>query len=1099
MHPVLRKAKGIAVALALFIGLVWLLSWLFQPDTTAEALPVPPPDKIAEARELRDYALTGEPPALVVDVDYAEQSGAAWYPKGEAPVLRELVKEGTLPPVRERLGIELDGEWVCEPLVVQGVEGVGNYGGTWHRGDGPSRFKHRLSASSLLRVDVFGRDLVPHLAKGCDVSADNCEFTFHLRRGVRWSDGHPFNADDILYWWDWEANCRDLRDKPPAEMLIRNRPGKVVKVDDYTVKFIFPEAYGAFPQFIPRMLDVANAPAHYLKRFHPTHPERDAEAVERWLEAVHTASPVTAYSEVKKYSNTEHPRMWPWLYRTYGTLYPQTGVRNPYYWVVDADGNQLPYIDRIMFNPQQSKAGAGMWQSNVSMPSGYNLFTDYALYMRNRESNGYQLYHWWSGEAPFIIYPNINLREDAGPSAAAKSRLLADKRFRIALSVAINRQEIIDAVYRGVGEPHALVPEKGTRFHVPELTTLHHEYDPAQSNRLLDELELTRRDSEGYRTLPDGKRLTLLQSLPGPADVELAQFIVNDWAAVGLRMVLRSQGGGIFEVERGARRQDLSWWSGQPNFPIFERVLPGGNTAPGYSRWLRAGGPDAAEGEEMPGVTPPAGHPFLTNIALCNQAITESDPARQKELIGQALRNAAEEVWAISITRSLPALVMVKNGFRNVPRKAVHAWQTWSPGGHAGVETYFWDEPLNTDPPQVLANIRKEILNPVPRVGGRPRPQSNQDAASEVSVGGPGIGGWIAPLVRWLFIGIAVLLLAMVAIRHPYVRKRLFSMGPMLAVISVMVFTIIQLPSGDYTTVRIAQLMEEGDQVQLEEIAEIRKTFHLDKSALSRYSRWMGLPWFTSFEEQDRGLLQGNLGRSMKDNKPVTELVGDRLLLTFLLTLGSVLLTWAIALPIGIFTAVKQYSIGDYAFTAMAFLGMCVPSFLLALVLMVLTGVSGLFSPEFAAQGYWDWARVYDLLKHIWLPVVIIGVSSTAGMIRVMRANLLDELKKPYVVTARAKGLRPTKLLLKYPVRIALNPFVSGIGGLFPALVSGSAIIAIVLGLPTVGPLMLNAVLDQDMYLAGSMLMVLGLLSIFGTLVSDLLLVWLDPRIRYEK
>jgi ABC-type dipeptide/oligopeptide/nickel transport system permease component len=237
----------------------------------------------------------------------------------------------------------------------------------------------------------------------------------------------------------------------------------------------------------------------------------------------------------------------------------------------------------------------------------------------------------------------------------------------------------------------------------------------------------------------------------------------------------------------------------------------------------------------------------------------------------------------------------------------------------------------------------------------------------------------------------------------------------------------------------------------------------------------------------------------MKDNMPVNTLVGDRLLLTFCITLGSVLLTWLIALPIGVYSAVKQYSIGDYFFTSVAFLGMCTPTFLLALVLMVATGVTGLFSPEFAAMEGWNWAKVADLMKHIWLPVVIVGVSATAGMIRVMRANLLDELKKPYVVTARAKGVRPIRLLLKYPVRIALNPFVSGIGGLFPALVSGSAIIAMVLALPTVGPLMLNAVLDQDMYLAGSMLMVLGLLSIFGTLVSDLLLVALDPRIRYEK
>jgi ABC-type dipeptide/oligopeptide/nickel transport system permease component len=196
---------------------------------------------------------------------------------------------------------------------------------------------------------------------------------------------------------------------------------------------------------------------------------------------------------------------------------------------------------------------------------------------------------------------------------------------------------------------------------------------------------------------------------------------------------------------------------------------------------------------------------------------------------------------------------------------------------------------------------------------------------------------------------------------------------------------------------------------------------------------------------------------------------------------------------------VKQYSLGDYVFTLIGFVGMSVPPFLLALVIMVLAGVSGLFSPEFAAQPGWSWAKFQDLMAHIWVPVVVSAVSGTAGLIRIMRANLLDELKKPYVTTARAKGVRPLKLLFKYPVRIALNPFVSGIGYIFPALVSGGAIVSIVLSLPTVGPLQITALFNEDMYLAGSMLMVLSLLSVFGTLVADLLLLWLDPRIRYEQ
>jgi ABC-type dipeptide/oligopeptide/nickel transport system permease component len=242
----------------------------------------------------------------------------------------------------------------------------------------------------------------------------------------------------------------------------------------------------------------------------------------------------------------------------------------------------------------------------------------------------------------------------------------------------------------------------------------------------------------------------------------------------------------------------------------------------------------------------------------------------------------------------------------------------------------------------------------------------------------------------------------------------------------------------------------------------------------------------------------------MASNKEVSQIVGDRILLTIILSLCSILITWAVAMPIGIYSAVRQYSIGDYLFTFVGFIGMCIPSFLLAVVMMYLAQewfgmqMVGLFSPKYALQPYWDWAKFVDLLKHLWLPVVILGIGSTGGMIRVMRGNLLDELKKPYVTTARAKGVRPMRLLLKYPVRLALNPFISGIGGLFPALISGGTLISVVLSLPTVGPLMLEAMLAEDTLLAGSMLMVLSLLGVFGVLVSDLLLLWLDPRIRFE-
>ncbi|HDY64681.1 MAG TPA: ABC transporter permease [Phycisphaerae bacterium] len=324
------------------------------------------------------------------------------------------------------------------------------------------------------------------------------------------------------------------------------------------------------------------------------------------------------------------------------------------------------------------------------------------------------------------------------------------------------------------------------------------------------------------------------------------------------------------------------------------------------------------------------------------------------------------------------------------------------------------------------------------------------------------------------------------------ILRRLFWIIPTLLVVSVLSFIIIQLPPGDYLTSYISSLEESGETVAEEQVAALRKRYHLDDPMYVQYFKWM------------RGLLKGDMGMSFEWNRPVTELIGERILLTMAISITTLLFTWAVAIPIGIYTAVKQYSIGDYVFTFLGFIGLATPSFLLALIFMYIGysvfGISagGLFSAEYQSAP-WSWGKVIDLLKHIWIPVIIIGLAGTAGLIRILRGNLLDELRKQYVITARAKGVGRIKLLLKYPVRVAINPMISTIGWLLPAIISGSVITAVVLGLPTTGPLLLRALQNQDMYLAGSMIMLLGSLTVIGTLISDLLLLWLDPRIRYEK
>ena len=310
--------------------------------------------------------------------------------------------------------------------------------------------------------------------------------------------------------------------------------------------------------------------------------------------------------------------------------------------------------------------------------------------------------------------------------------------------------------------------------------------------------------------------------------------------------------------------------------------------------------------------------------------------------------------------------------------------------------------------------------------------------------------------------------------------------------VSVLAFVIIQLPPGDYITSYIATMSGSGSFVSQQEADALREQYGLNKPMYVQYLRWMRL------------VLQGNFGMALEWGRPVSEVIGDRLWLTMVVSVAAILLTWGLALPIGIYSAVRQYSPGDYAATFIGFIGLAVPNFLLALVILYLgftlfnANVGGLFSSEFQ-DAPWSVAKMWDLAKHLPVPALILGLAGTAQQIRIMRANLLDELRKPYVVTARSKGLPESRVILKYPVRVALNPFASTIGYTLPYIVSGSIIVSLVLGLPTVGPLLLKALIAQDMFLAGTIVLLLGVMTVVGTLVSDILLVWIDPRIRLEE
>ena len=324
-----------------------------------------------------------------------------------------------------------------------------------------------------------------------------------------------------------------------------------------------------------------------------------------------------------------------------------------------------------------------------------------------------------------------------------------------------------------------------------------------------------------------------------------------------------------------------------------------------------------------------------------------------------------------------------------------------------------------------------------------------------------------------------------------FIVRRLLLLIPTVIMISIISFAIIQLPPGDFLTSYIITLESQGQLVDEGLVASLKEQYGLDQPLTVQYFKWVS------------GMMHGDFGQSLTWNLPVKDLIWERIGLTFAISFASLMFIWAVAFPVGIYSAVKQYSVGDYFFTFVSFVGLGIPSFLLALIIMWFAfskfglSVGGLFSIQYI-DAPWNWDKFIDLLNHLWVPMIVLGLGGTAGLIRIMRANLLDELRKPYVTTSRAKGMPEAKLIVKHPVRVALNPFVSTVGWTLPGLVSGSVIVSVVLNLPTTGPILLRALLSQDMYLAGTLVLLLSVLTVIGTLISDILLAWLDPRIRLQ-
>jgi hypothetical protein len=547
--------------------------------------------------------------------------------------------------------------------------------------------------------------------------------------------------------------------------------------------------------------------------------------------------------------------------------------------------------------------------------------------------------------------------DPARPETRWKARLLADKRFRQALSVAINRDIIVRAYFNGLTEPAQAAPGPLSPFHAPGLRKAYIDYDPARAMAKLDEIwrehggDPSLRDAEGYRVFPDGTRMTFFLDASSFTGIGPSQFVVDDWKEIGLRVILRERERTLFFVEAYGRDFDLNVWGGGGGFPTLNSGQVPTNRqalfASGWGHWYNLGGLFGAESSKVPAAIPvPEDHPMHEAMRLQSEASVTTDPARQKALLARIYEIAADNLWFINLTTAPPQPVIVSAKIRNVPRRAIESFGMLSPA-NTGIETYFFQDPA--DSPGAIASTREAILH-------RP-PMSAMHGAST--------GTLLAKILRAAFRIIGLLLLVALVARHPFVGRRLALMVPTLVVISICVFTIIQLPPGDYLTSRMIQLQEAGENpvaVQ-QELDYLKELFHTEDPAWKRYLRWTGVFWFASFEDKDKGLLQGDMGRSMETSRSVNTMVGDRLILTFFMSLGTILFTWALALPIGIYSAVRQHTVSDYLITILGFLGLCIPNFLLALILMTLGNVSGLFSPEYMIQPEWTWGKVAGLAQ----------------------------------------------------------------------------------------------------------------------------------------
>ncbi|MBS14866.1 MAG: peptide ABC transporter substrate-binding protein [Gemmatimonadetes bacterium] len=693
--PTVTAFKRIALTLGALIVLVTILgrlAWFATPQSEDEiervmGFQVAATQAIATARSqnvpgqsaIQASSTPAKPVATEPTVEtvhrVTEWTGVRGF--REAPMLEQRVDAGVLPPVEDRVPEN--------PLVVVPPQQMGPYGGIWTRfGNGPRDvgiLDDRLAYEGLVRWDAMGKDVIPNLATHWTIEDDGKRYTFHIRKGVRWSDGHVFTTADIAFWYHHYLLNTDLT--PVISNDFKSASGVMTMevIDPWTVTFTFPETKGLFLQKLAsgRSQEMCAYPAHYLKHFHVDFVDPD------WLEQMALAKGFDLWSKLFKeeweWRTMETPRLWPWLMVEPPPSRPIRLERNPYYWKVDPEGRQLPYIDGMTFEIFDNETiNFKAINGEIGMQSRHIDFRNYSLLLEHREKGGYRVFEWLDGSSgPTCVMPNLNHRDPL------VRELIEQREFRIALSHAIDREAINEINYFGIGEPRQVSPPRSSEFYWEEFSKAYTEYDPEKANRMLDQIGLTDRDGSGYRLLRDGRPLTLYIETTNQSSREL-EIVASNWREVGIQAEIKELARQLWTERKRALTFDVAVWGGAAGqIPTldpkwFVPVDVNNWNAPAYGRWYQTQGkqgerptPKIQEAQDL--------------WALLERTV---DLEEQKRLFRKILELNRENLWIIGMVGERPSIVVVNDTFRNVPEVAVSSWMFRTPGNTA-VECYAID------------------------------------------------------------------------------------------------------------------------------------------------------------------------------------------------------------------------------------------------------------------------------------------------------------------------------------------------------------------------------------------------------------------------